>query len=363
VYSQAEVTERIASGLTRLKSLLPVKLIALLGPCAREDGNSQDKIELLVLYEGASREDAPALVKEALDITGLEPHVFSSQEYAYSKKSLDAHIAKGIVLFQEGSSGRRSQDMNRGWRRRLRWIGNGLVAAGLLIIFITGAYYGYSYYSLSQIEQEADLSQLAIPVQFAVSEALAPGPVAPDASDLASFLASGPGETKAVAPRTSTIGDDVPWEGLSSWPLGVFPPLRVIIPSINVDSKIIETGIVFEDGEWQWERPKNAVGHLKGTGEPGQSTNMVLSGHISSPQRGEGDVFRRLPDVKIGDIVVVYTEVRAFTYQIISKKVVLPTEIDVLKPTTDETVTLITCVPDLIYSHRLIVTAKRVSPS
>lgn len=358
--SQAEIAENVARGLSRLQRQLPVKLIVLAVRRREADQDTPEIFDLLVVYEGPPRSGAPRLVRDTLNLD-IEPRLLSADEYARDRQELDPVISRGIVLFQEGTSGRRTGPARRGWRRSLRWLGNGLVALGVLIIMTTGAYYGYSYYSLGQMEDQTAVAEPAVPSDAAVQE-LAPAPaIEEDPSALASFLASAPGASSAATPRASSIGDDVPWEGLSFWPLGVFPPSRIILPSISVDSKVVDQGIVFEEGEWQWERPKNAVGHLKGTGDPGQAGNMVLSGHISSPRLGEGDVFKRLPDIKVGDVVIVYTQARAFTYQVTSKKVVLPTEISVLKPTTDETVTLITCVPDFIYSHRLIVTGKRVA--
>ncbi len=41
-------------------------------------------------------------------------------------------------------------------------------------------------------------------------------------------------------------------------------------------------------------------------------------------------------------------------------KVVTPDQISVLDQTSDATATLITCVPDGIYSHRLVITAHLV---
>lgn len=250
------------------------------------------------------------------------------------------------------------------WVRRwgLRWMGNGLMVAGVLLLFATGAYYAYSYYSLNQIES---FGETDIEIEATLPENLA-GALTPASSDETSLLDSGltsaPGESRTIGLRVGTYGDDVPWEGLAYGPLGVFPANRIIIPAIEVDSRVVELGIVFEDGEWQWERPVHAVGHLKGTADPGQTGNIVMSGHISSPIRGEGQVFKRLPEIKLDDVVVLYTPIRVFAYQVVAKKVVLPTELSVLKPTPDETLTLITCVPDYIYSHRLIVTAKRIGP-
>jgi LPXTG-site transpeptidase (sortase) family protein len=43
--------------------------------------------------------------------------------------------------------------------------------------------------------------------------------------------------------------------------------------------------------------------------------------------------------------------------------VVTPDHLEVMEPTPEETLTLITCVPDGVYSHRLVVTARRVPPA
>ncbi len=56
--------------------------------------------------------------------------------------------------------------------------------------------------------------------------------------------------------------------------------------------------------------------------------------------------------------IVVATEERQYLYQVTSVQTVLPSEVSVLAPTPEATCTLITCVPDRIYSHRLIVQAK-----
>src|SRR5438876_585171 len=101
-----------------------------------------------------------------------------------------------------------------------------------------------------------------------------------------------------------------------------------------------------------------AVGQHKGLAGPGQNGNMVLSGHISSPN--EGAVFHHLPDLKVGEGVIVGTEERQYLYRVVDVKTVTPDEVSVLDQTPDPTVTLITCVPDGIYSHRLVVTARLV---
>lgn len=137
------------------------------------------------------------------------------------------------------------------------------------------------------------------------------------------------------------------------------PPVRIVIPSIELDSKVVPVGTRRDAaGNLVWETAAFAVGYHRGTASPGEPGKIVLSGHISSPR--EGNVFHRLPELQIGAAVILYTVETAYLYRVVSREVVLPTEVRVLEPTGREQVVLITCVPDGIYSHRLIVTADRV---
>jgi LPXTG-site transpeptidase (sortase) family protein len=137
------------------------------------------------------------------------------------------------------------------------------------------------------------------------------------------------------------------------------PAKRLIIPTIGLDSKVIQLGTRLDKrGQLAWETAPFAIGHHRGTAGPGQNGNMVLSGHISSP--GEGAVFHHLPDLKVGEGVIVATDERQYLYRVVDRKVVTPDEVSVMEPTPDPTATLITCVPDGIYSHRLVVTARLV---
>ena len=137
------------------------------------------------------------------------------------------------------------------------------------------------------------------------------------------------------------------------------PARRLIIPTLGLDTKIIQLGTKLDRrGLLAWETAPFAVGQHKGLAGPGQNGNMVLSGHISSPS--EGAIFHHLPDVKVGQGVIVATEERQYLYRVTDVRVVTPDEVSVLDQTADPTATLITCVPDGIYSHRLVVTARLV---
>jgi len=137
------------------------------------------------------------------------------------------------------------------------------------------------------------------------------------------------------------------------------PARRLIIPTIGLDTKVIQLGTKLDKyGQIAWETAPFAVGQHKGLAGPGQNGNMVLSGHISSPN--EGAIFHHLPDLKVGEGVIVATDERQYLYRVEEIKTVTPDEVSVLNQTPDPTATLITCVPDGIYSHRLVVTARLV---
>jgi len=140
-------------------------------------------------------------------------------------------------------------------------------------------------------------------------------------------------------------------------PKPLLPANRIVIGSIELDAKVVELGTHEERGQLVWDTAAHAVGWYRTTALPGQGGNIVMSGHISSPLRGEGSIFRRLPEVKIGDTVLLETPDGQYRYAVFSREIVPPTAVGVMSPTPSETLTLITCYPDLVYSHRLVVQA------
>jgi LPXTG-site transpeptidase (sortase) family protein len=137
------------------------------------------------------------------------------------------------------------------------------------------------------------------------------------------------------------------------------PPERLQIPGIDLDAKVVPVGTKTDDqGRVLWETAAFAVGHHKGSGLPGESGNIVLSGHISSPR--EGAIFTKLPQVAAGDGIILSTTDRQYLYVVVDTKVVTPDAVEVLDSSDQAIVTMITCVPDGIYSHRLVVRAEAV---
>lgn len=102
------------------------------------------------------------------------------------------------------------------------------------------------------------------------------------------------------------------------------------------------------------------AGHLQNTSLPigGASTHSVISAHTAYP--GE-TFFDYLTDMKEGDEFYVHVLDSVLKYEVDSVKVILPEETDDLRITRGEDrVTLLTCTPYSINTHRLLVRGKRV---
>lgn len=117
---------------------------------------------------------------------------------------------------------------------------------------------------------------------------------------------------------------------------------RIIIPAINVDAPIGEGT--------DWEALKYRVGHHPGTANPGQRGNMVLAAHNDV----YGEIFRYLPEVPVGEVITIYAGEQVFRYRIVERRIIRPEQTEVMLPTTRPTVTLISCYPYLVDTHRIV---------
>lgn len=102
------------------------------------------------------------------------------------------------------------------------------------------------------------------------------------------------------------------------------------------------------------------VGHMQGTSLPvgGTGTHCVLSAHTGMPGK---KLFTDLDQVVEGDIFYLHTLNDVLAYRVDSILVVLPDETDSLKiDATQDYVTLVTCTPYGINSHRLLVRGTRI---
>jgi sortase A len=127
-------------------------------------------------------------------------------------------------------------------------------------------------------------------------------------------------------------------------------PTRLSIPAIGLDTPVREVFVV--DGIW--EVADYAAGYLHGSGLPGEPGNMALAGHAGL----RGAVFRDLGALAGGDDIFVEAAGWRYQYRVRSTTSVWPTQVEVLAPTEEPILTLITCTN--WDTQRLIVTAELV---
>ena len=103
-----------------------------------------------------------------------------------------------------------------------------------------------------------------------------------------------------------------------------------------------------------------AAGHLEGSSLPvgGAGTHAVISAHRGLPS---AKLFTNLDELEAGDTFTITVLDRVLTYEVDQISIVLPTETDLLQPVEGKDhVTLMTCTPYGINTHRLLVRGKRI---
>ena len=106
---------------------------------------------------------------------------------------------------------------------------------------------------------------------------------------------------------------------------------------------------------------ERGAGHLENTSFPvgGASTHSVISAHSAFPTR---TFFDYLTEIKKGDKFIVHVLDELLTYQVDQIKVVEPDETrDLYVADGKDYVTLLTCTPYSINTHRLLVRGTRVA--
>jgi sortase A len=120
---------------------------------------------------------------------------------------------------------------------------------------------------------------------------------------------------------------------------------RIVIDAIGVDAPVVE-------GD-DWEALKKGAGHHVGSANPGTRGNCVISAHNDI----YGEIFRDLPQLVVGDEILVHTETQVHRYVVEQTRIIEPTEVSVMAPTSSPVLTLISCYPYGIDTHRIVVIA------
>jgi LPXTG-site transpeptidase (sortase) family protein len=221
-------------------------------------------------------------------------------------------------------------------RARVLWtLGNLFMLIGLVLLLYVGGVYVQADY-----ERYAARGDTDVPAPVAVTEPAADEP-APFTAPVLNAGASAEGQVVSAVPdsaqaaKTPTVA-------------------RVAIPSIGVDSKVVEVGWDIEQqGDQQvaiWQVAKYAVGQHRGSANPGEGGNIVLAGHVG----GYGKVFKDLFYVKPGDQITLYSNGQQYLYTVQERLLVTEEGVSaeqhaanaqLIAPTDHEVVTLVSCWP------------------
>jgi sortase A len=133
-------------------------------------------------------------------------------------------------------------------------------------------------------------------------------------------------------------------ESLDALPEGTVFGL-VTVPSFGADWKV-----PLAQGTNQNVLDTVGAGHYKSTEGPGETGNFVLAGHNGLSGFA---VFQKIPELKVGDEVVVDTKTKRYVYKFRSSEIVKPNQSDVLYPVphqkgakpTEKLLTMTTCWP------------------
>jgi sortase A len=146
-------------------------------------------------------------------------------------------------------------------------------------------------------------------------------------------------------------------------PEPLLPPTdRIAIPRIALDAKVIDVGLR-QGGEM--DTAAFAAGRLSFSAQAGEVGNAVIAGHNDI----DGEVFRRLPELRPGDDLLLYRGDAAYRYVVVVRAIVRESGASAqqryenakwMEPTEGPTTTLISCYPYRVDTHRVIVHAVMV---
>ncbi len=212
-------------------------------------------------------------------------------------------------------------------RRTVREIGLALITAGIIILLFVA----YQLFGTNLTEAR---NQAALKKAFAAElHTRTPAP-------------TGAADNPTVGPAPTTAASATP---TVSAPTGSAID-HLVIPKMGLDKYVVEG-----TGEASLSE---GPGHYIGTPYPGQNGNVGIAGHRTT----YGAPFYRLAELSTGDyIYITDTTGHTFRYQVDQPPlVVAPSDVAVLDPTPDATLTLTTCNPRFSATSRLIVKAKLV---
>ncbi len=140
---------------------------------------------------------------------------------------------------------------------------------------------------------------------------------------------------------------------------------KLIIPKLNVDVPL-NFGVDIND---VMAAMNHGVVHYRINGAsayPGEIGNFVVMGHSAGDVYSSNQykfIFSGLERLEVGDIMYVHYNSVRYTYKMVGREIILPTEVSKLVIETDKPMmTLVTCWPLGTSQKRLLISAEQISP-
>jgi sortase A len=256
-----------------------------------------------------------------------------------SIKELEVAIAirkrERRVATRLNGSNRPRKSPARTWRDRCLLLIEVAALFGLVLVVINSE---QSRAATNQAVTDAQVAPAMLPVPLIGAVVLpdghkpptAPGGAAPNFDEVPSHL-------RAYVQSITPVPISTPAQAQAT---------RIQIPALNIDAMVLHGT--------DWEQLKLGVGHNVNSANPGERGNLVLAAHNDV----YGELFRYLDRLKPGDEVVVYANQQRYRYMITGSRIVEPTQVEVMAPTSTPTVTLISCYPYLVDTKRIAVFAE-----
>ncbi len=140
------------------------------------------------------------------------------------------------------------------------------------------------------------------------------------------------------------------------------PGFRLIIPKLKIQVPIIAK-VEGSNKERYLKALEKGVAHYAGTALPGENGNIFIFGHSNffwdQPGRYK-KIFARLDQLKPGDRVKLHYQQREYRYLVSKTKLIDPDQVQFLRQTKKERLTLMTCWPPGAIEKRLIVICRKI---
>jgi LPXTG-site transpeptidase (sortase) family protein len=259
----------------------------------------------------------------------------------------------------------RSETARREKESGRRWTSTEVMVLGLgLAILLAVSFIGYAVVHRLQVGPG-----MAAPALVAEAGTIATATASPTLAPTFTPTASptAPVVILETAPVTPIPEPALPTPVSVTRPPADSPPTRLVIPKITIDIPVLPVGIKTirerTGSRVIWADVPNAGGFHQTSAYPGHPGNTVINGHRDI----QGSVFRHLDKVKAGDQILIYVGEEAYPYQV-SETLVVPETFASTEQRADnlrlignmpeERLTLITCTPVGLATHRLLVIAR-----